>query len=71
MLKVRIEVYSLPWYSSAHCSCCSEDQFWGRSARLQAEAVFAARKDTDNFVEYEFKDYKGVCLPLFVEIEQS
>lgn len=42
-------------------ACAEEDQFWGRSARLQAEAAFAARKDTDNFVEYEFKDYKGTA----------
>jgi carboxymethylenebutenolidase len=27
--------------------------------RDEAEAVFAARKDKPEYVEYEFKDYKG------------
>jgi carboxymethylenebutenolidase len=27
--------------------------------RKQAEEAFSARKDKENFVEYEFKDYKG------------
>lgn len=30
--------------------------------RQGAEAVFAARKDKPDFVEYEFKDYKGTLL---------
>jgi carboxymethylenebutenolidase len=28
--------------------------------REQAEAVFAARKEKPDFLDYEFKDYKGV-----------
>lgn len=27
--------------------------------RDEAEAIFAARKDTPGYIEYEFKDYKG------------
>lgn len=27
--------------------------------RNQAEAVFAARKEKEDYVDYEFKDYKG------------
>ena len=30
--------------------------------RDEAEAIFAARKDKPDFVEYEFKDYKGKSL---------
>lgn len=29
--------------------------------RDEAEAIFAARKDKPDFVEYEFVDYKGEC----------
>ncbi len=32
--------------------------------RDQAEAIFAARKDKPDYVEYEFKDYKGALLAL-------
>jgi carboxymethylenebutenolidase len=37
----------------------TDDAFWPESERNKAEAVFAARKDTDKFVDYEFKIYKG------------
>ena len=37
----------------------TDDMIWTESARNKTEAVFAARKDTDNFVDYEFKVYKG------------
>ena len=37
----------------------TEDAFWPESQRNKAEAVFAARKDTDKFMDYEFKVYKG------------
>ena len=30
-----------------------------KALRDEAEAVFAARKDKPDYVEYEFKDYKG------------
>ncbi|KAG5635240.1 hypothetical protein H0H81_011956 [Sphagnurus paluster] len=39
--------------------CAEEDQFFSKTARLRVEAVFADRKEADNFVDYEFKDYKG------------
>ena len=32
--------------------------------RNKAEAAFAERKGKDNFVEYEFVDYKGSCRAL-------
>ncbi|PPQ71948.1 hypothetical protein CVT25_002826 [Psilocybe cyanescens] len=39
---------------------CAEDDMWfSNSLRLQCEAEFAARKGKENFVEYEFKEYKG------------
>ena len=37
----------------------TEDVFFPEPKRNEAEAVFAARKDTDKFVDYEFKVYKG------------
>jgi hypothetical protein len=40
-------------------SLVTEDVFFPESKRNKAEAVFAARKDTDKFVDYEFKVYKG------------
>ncbi|EDR01792.1 dienelactone hydrolase endo-1,3,1,4-beta-D-glucanase [Laccaria bicolor S238N-H82] len=42
-------------------ACAEEDTFWPESERNKAEAVFAARKDTDKFVDYEFKVYKGTA----------
>ncbi|KIJ98095.1 hypothetical protein K443DRAFT_133620 [Laccaria amethystina LaAM-08-1] len=39
--------------------CAEEDVFFPESKRNKAEAVFAARKETDKFVDYEFKVYKG------------
>ncbi|KIJ93855.1 hypothetical protein K443DRAFT_377479 [Laccaria amethystina LaAM-08-1] len=41
--------------------CAEDDAFWPESERNKAEAVFAARKDTDKFVDYEFKIYKGTA----------
>ena len=37
----------------------SDDMAFGKAMRDQAEAIFAARKDKPDFVEYEFVDYKG------------
>ncbi|KAG6833094.1 hypothetical protein H0H87_011505 [Tephrocybe sp. NHM501043] len=39
--------------------CAEEDQFFDGDKRSQVEAIFAERKGTENFVDYEFKDYKG------------
>lgn len=36
-----------------------DDMWFSNSLRLQCEAEFAARKGKENFVEYEFKEYKG------------
>ena len=32
---------------------------FGPALRNKAEAILAARKDKPEFVDYEFKDYKG------------
>lgn len=37
----------------------TDDLFFSNNLRLKAEAVFAERKSTGSFVDYEFKDYKG------------
>jgi len=39
--------------------CAEEDSSFGPALRNEAEAVFAERKGKDNFLEYEFVDYKG------------
>ncbi|KAF8069024.1 dienelactone hydrolase [Lyophyllum atratum] len=39
--------------------CAEDDQFFDPSFRLKVEAIFAERKGAENFVDYEFKDYKG------------
>ena len=39
--------------------CAEEDMTFDKKIRNDAEAVFAARKDKPDFVEYEFKDYPG------------
>ena len=36
-----------------------EDMSFGPKIRHEAEAVFAARRDKPEFIEYEFKDFKG------------
>ncbi|PFH49133.1 hypothetical protein AMATHDRAFT_63701 [Amanita thiersii Skay4041] len=50
--------------------CAEEDMHFKDSFRLQVEAVFAGRKDTPEFVPYEFVVYKGTthgfaCRPDF------
>lgn len=37
-----------------------DDIFFSDSLRRNSEAVFAARKDKDNFIDYEFKLYPGM-----------
>lgn len=39
-----------------------------RPIRLQAEATFEERKGKENFVEYEFKDYKGASFILIIKL---
>ncbi|KDR77601.1 hypothetical protein GALMADRAFT_245751 [Galerina marginata CBS 339.88] len=41
--------------------CAEEDLFFPDTLRQQSEAVFAERKGKENFVEYEFKEYKGTA----------
>jgi len=41
--------------------CAEEDQFFQDEKRLQSEAVFAARKDQPDYVDYEFQLYKGTA----------
>ena len=45
--------------------------FFPEPKRNKAEAVFAARKDTDKFVDYEFKVYKGAPSLALVILGQS
>ena len=37
----------------------SEDMVLSESHRLASEAVFAERKDKENYIDYELKVYKG------------
>ncbi|KAF8817127.1 alpha/beta-hydrolase [Phlegmacium glaucopus] len=39
--------------------CAEEDMFFPDSLRLASEAVFAERKDKENYVDYELKVYNG------------
>ena len=49
----------------------TDDVFFPEPKRNKAEAVFAARKDTDQFVDYEFKVYKGAPSLALVILELS
>ncbi|TDL22123.1 dienelactone hydrolase endo-1-3,1,4-beta-D-glucanase [Rickenella mellea] len=40
--------------------CAEEDFTFGTMLRNEAEALFAARKDKRDYVDYEFREYKGV-----------
>ncbi|KAJ3802504.1 dienelactone hydrolase endo-1-3,1,4-beta-D-glucanase [Lentinula aff. detonsa] len=40
-------------------ACAEEDMGFKPEIRRKAEETLASRKGKDNFVEYEFKDYKG------------
>ena len=39
-----------------------ENFTFGPKLRNAAEAIFAGRKDKPEFIEYEFRDYKGASL---------
>ncbi|KAH8114346.1 dienelactone hydrolase endo-1,3,1,4-beta-D-glucanase [Phellopilus nigrolimitatus] len=39
--------------------CAEEDMGFGPQLRVDAEAIFASRKDKPDFIDYEFCDYKG------------
>ncbi|KAF9473996.1 dienelactone hydrolase endo-1,3,1,4-beta-D-glucanase [Pholiota conissans] len=41
--------------------CAEDDMFFPDALRDQSEAEFASRKNKDNFVDYEFKIYKGTA----------
>ncbi|KAJ3480923.1 hypothetical protein NLJ89_g12250 [Agrocybe chaxingu] len=47
--------------------CAEEDEYFPESRRNETEAVFAARKDKEDFVDYELKVYKGWRYPPFTE----
>jgi hypothetical protein len=40
-------------------SSLTDDFTFGKSLRMRVEAIFAERKGTAQFVDYEFKDYQG------------
>jgi len=42
-------------------ACAEEDHSFSPQIRKQAEEVFSARQGEEDFVEYEFKDYKGTA----------
>jgi len=42
-------------------ACAEEDVFFPQELRLKAEASLAARKETQNYAEYEFQDYPGTA----------
>lgn len=46
-------------FEPEHAKGISEDHFFQEDKRLQCEAVFASRKDKPDYVDYEFKLYKG------------
>ncbi|KAL4251879.1 AB hydrolase superfamily protein [Abortiporus biennis] len=43
----------------ASWECAEEDMSFGTAKRNNAEAIFAARKEKPDYIDYEFKDYKG------------
>ncbi len=48
----------------------ADNTFFPAALRDKCEAEFVSRKDKENFVEYEFKEYKGLfyarcCTPLY------
>ncbi|KAF8891699.1 dienelactone hydrolase endo-1,3,1,4-beta-D-glucanase [Infundibulicybe gibba] len=45
----------------ASWACAEDDLFFSPNLRMKSEAIFAARKDTDKFIDYEFEDYKGTA----------
>ena len=59
MPKVLHSAFSFP--SSLIDHPLTEDMFFSDSLRAQSEAELAGRKDKLNFVEYEFKEYKGAA----------
>lgn len=44
----------------------AEDMGFKKPLRDEAEATFAARKDKPDYVDYEFKDYKGKSYPILL-----
>ena len=49
---------SLTWFFE-FSGIIEEDQFLSPSSRISVEALFASRKGHDNYVDFEFVDYKG------------
>ncbi|KAG6840737.1 hypothetical protein C0991_004755 [Blastosporella zonata] len=45
----------------ASWACAEDDLFFSHPSRLQTEALFAERKGTDTFLEFEFRDYEGTA----------
>ncbi|KAE9404070.1 dienelactone hydrolase endo-1,3,1,4-beta-D-glucanase [Gymnopus androsaceus JB14] len=51
--------------------CAEEDITFGPKARKKAEEIFASRNGRDNFIEHEFKVYKGTTHGFAVRPNQS
>lgn len=64
-LKVS-NLQSSDYKSSLTFRVSSDDMTFGPKLRQDAEAVFAARKGKDDFVDYEFRDYKGNGIRMFL-----
>jgi len=41
--------------------CAEEDPSFDPKIRLEAESIFAARKDKEDYIDYEFVDYPGTA----------
>ena len=50
-------------YVQIFCGCeiwtTADDPWFNADVQLKAEAIFAERTGKENFVEYEFKQWKG------------
>ena len=57
-LRRRYLFRELPFYKF-YFKLLSDDMFFPESLRLASEAVFAERKDKENYIDYELKVYKG------------
>lgn len=56
---------------TTYCLRGIDDMAFTADIRNTAEAVFAARKEKPEYVDYEFKDYKGMLCPLSTTISPS
>lgn len=58
-MSLRRKLNAQPTQKARALTALIDDLFFNKNPRTKAEAVFAERKSTDSFVDYEFKDHKG------------